>query len=517
MKDIKDKHDDSCCPDYSDSCCGGCSDCSGNCCAEEAEEQLKDKKVAVLGLGVEGVSSVKFLLQRRAKVTVLDRKEEKEIDEEILKKVQNPGLVKLKLGNDYLKDLQTYDLIIRSPGVKIKTKELEEIKEKKEITSQTRLFFDLCPCPIIGVTGTKGKGTTCSLIYEMLKKQGKDAYLGGNIGQPPLDFLDKLNTCSIVVLELSSFQLQDLEKNPHIAVVLMITSEHLDYHNDISEYVEAKRNILRFQNASDAAIINKDYPASNESDIHTNAKVFYVSRERECEEGCFVRDGKVIVHRTKQNLEQNQSEFSLVQHAVQFSSAINDEEIIHTKDILLPGKHNLENVCAAVMAAKLAGVSTSSIVHVLKTFKGLEHRLELVAEVKGVKYYDDSFSTTPETAIAAIEAFKNPKIIILGGSGKGSDFSELGKIISESDSIKAIIGVGPEWHRIKKELRIKNYEARIIEGCKNMQEIVQKAAEIAKPGDIVLLSPACASFDMFKNYKDRGDQFKKEVRKLNPK
>ncbi len=431
---------------------------------------FKNKKIAVIGEGLEGQSSAKYLKDHGADVTILDKKQ----------------------GDDYLKDLDKYDLIVRSPGVKPSTIQNSEFKiQNSKITSQTKLFFDLCPCPIIGVTGTKGKGTVSSLIYEMLKKQEFDAYLGGNIGVPPFDFLDKLNTHSVVVLELSSFQLMDVKKSPHIAVMLMTTSEHLDYHKDLKEYVNAKRNILRFQTPKDFAVVNRDYPASNESDIHTNAKVFYVSTERDEYEGCFIKDGEVILSRNGK-----------------------EEKVIDTSQILLPGKHNLENVCTAVIAATVYGVSKENIVSVLKTFKGLEHRLELVATVKGVKYYDDSFSTTPETAIAAINSFKNPEILILGGSSKNSDFELLGKTIKAANNIKAIIGIGKEWERIKSKIQNTKYEILLVEGADSMSKIVAAASKIALPGDVVLLTPACASFDMFKNYKDRGEQFKEEVNKL---
>lgn len=427
---------------------------------------FKNKKVAVLGLGIEGSSSASFLKQQGAQVSELDLKEDR----------------------DYLKDLDRFDVVVRSPGVK-----LSDLKDfKGEITSQTKLFFELCPCPIIGVTGTKGKGTTSSLIYEMLKTEGRDVYLGGNIGTPPLSFLPELNKDSIVVLEMSSFQLHDLDKSPHISVMLMTTSEHLDYHKDVLEYIDAKRNILRFQRENDFAVLNKDYLASRESDNHTNAKVFYVSRETDTQNGCFVKDDKIVI-RTQEKGEQ---------------------EIIDTSEILLPGKHNFENVCAATMAATLAGVSVKTIRQILKTFKGLEHRLELVSEVKGVRYYDDSFSTTPETAIAAIEAFSHPEILILGGSSKNSDFSALGQVIFDAKNIKAIIGIGIEWERIKKAIGHKRSDIEYIENCKNMQEIIDAATKIAEDGDVVLLSPACASFGMFKNYKDRGEQFKKAVMDL---
>lgn len=431
---------------------------------------FKNLKIAVIGSGVEGLSSAKYLKGKGALVRILDKKESK----------------------DYLNSLNQYDLIVRSPGVKLSTLEKAiNKKQKTKITSQTKLFFDLCPCKIIGVTGTKGKGTTSSLIYQMLKKQGFDVYLGGNIGVPPFDFLDKLNAQSIVVLELSSFQLLDLDKSPHIAVLLMTTSEHLDYHKNVYEYINAKRNILKFQTSKDFAIINKDYLASRESDIETNGQIYYISREGEVQKGCFVQNNAVWISDGKEH-----------------------KKVINTSEILIPGEHNFENACAAVMAATLAGVSKQNIVSVLKTFRGLEHRLELVDTVNGVKYYDDSFSTTPETAIAAINAFKEPEILILGGSSKNSDFSELGRVISSSSNIKAIIGIGTEWKKIKEKIYNPLKEIYFIEGAKDMKTIVAAAYKIAVPGDIVLLTPACASFDMFKNYKDRGEQFKKEVLKL---
>ncbi|HVA96478.1 MAG TPA: UDP-N-acetylmuramoyl-L-alanine--D-glutamate ligase [Candidatus Acidoferrales bacterium] len=451
----------------------------------------QNKKVAILGFGIEGLETLKFLQKKGVDVWVLDKKQKENIDHDLVTQAESLG-AQFRLGSDYLQDLDGYDIIVRSPGVRRLLPELLTAEQKGvTITSHTKLFFDLCPCLIIGVTGTKGKGTTATLIYEMLKEAEKDAYLGGNIGVAPLSFLDKLQPSSIVVLELSSFQLQDMTKSPHIGVMLMATSEHLDHHATHEEYINAKRNLLRFQTKDDFAIVNRDYPASNESDVHTDAKVFYISRERETTNGCFALHGKVIVRRND-----------------------NDDEIISTSEIALPGKHNLENVCAAVLAARIAGVNTKYITKVLRSFTGLPHRLELVTEINGVKYYDDSFSTTPETAIAAIEAFDQLKIIILGGSSKGSDFTELGKVIRESESIKAIIGIGEEWEEIKLQLTNLKSSVLFIEGAGDMKTLVQAAAKIAQKGDVVLLSPACASFDMFKDYKDRGEQFKREVLKL---
>ncbi len=428
------------------------------------EELLTKKRILIIGYGVEGHATHEFLKRHvpQAEIGVADKND----------------------GDKYLDKQSDYDLAIKSPGV---------LPSKVTIpyTTATNIFLSNCKGKTIGVTGTKGKGTTSALIYEMLKKEGMDVYLGGNIGISPLDFLDKLNDKSYTVLELSSFQLQDIKKSPHIAVVLMVTSDHLNYHKNVSEYIEAKRNILRFQTQDDFAIVNRDYPASNESDVLTCGKVFYVSRERETNNGCFAINGKIIVRKND-----------------------SDDKIIDVADILLPGKHNLENITAAVMAARLAGVSKENIISVLKNFRGLEHRLELIREVNGVKYYDDSFSVVPEATIAAIEAFTTPEILILGGSSKHSDFTELGKVISNAKNIKAIIGIGDEWHRMRAEFPISNFQFPIIEDAKDMKTIVLAASKIAAPGDTVLLSPACTSFGMFRNYKDRGEQFKREVEKL---
>lgn len=431
-------------------------------------DQLKNKKIAVIGEGVEGKSSFEYLKSLGAEVEMVDQ-------------VQ---------GENYLDNLDRFDLIVRSPGIKVL--DLQKLVDPKKITSQTKLFMDLAPTKnIIGVTGTKGKGTTSTLIYEMLKAAGFDAYLGGNIGVPPFEFIEKLTHESWVVLEMSSFQLQDLDKSPHIAVMLMVTSEHMDYHKTTEEYIEAKRNILSHQFPDDYAVINRDYPASNESDILTDGKVCFVSREREVDEGCFALGNQIIL-RTKGN----------------------DLPIIDTRELQLKGDHNHENACAAVMAAYLAGVRMNTITEVLKSFKGLEYRIELVGLINQVEYYNDSFSTTPETAIAAIKSFKNPEVLILGGSSKNSDFSELGQVISEAENIRAIIGIGEEWERIKEQIKNPKSEIAMVEGAHDMKTIVTAASKIARPGDVVLLSPACASFGMFKNYKDRGNQFKEEVRKL---
>ncbi|MBP9763036.1 UDP-N-acetylmuramoyl-L-alanine--D-glutamate ligase [Patescibacteria group bacterium] len=466
------------------------------------KDQLKGKKIGILGLGMEGQACTFFLTKAEANITVFEQKPESEIDPDLIQELKVQGITCV-FGQDAFSHLEDYDLdvLVRSPGIRRALPQILALEKRGVlITSQIQLFFDFSPAKIIGVTGTKGKGTTSTLIYEMLKAEGMDAYLGGNIGKPTLTFLDQLTPQSLVVLELSSFQLEDLHSSPHIAVMLMVTSEHLgadlvgtaNYHDSLEAYVAAKRKILAFQTAEDMAVLNRDYPATAESKNFTRGNVYFVSRVGiGDEDGCFVQD-KAVWRRIKGAL----------------------ERIINTEEIALPGEHNRENVCAAVMAASLAGVSVSSIQQVIKTFRGLEHRLEFVAEVNGVAYYDDSFSTTPETAIAAIQSFQAPKVLILGGSTKASDFSALAQTIVGSKNIRAIIGIGAEWQRIKEELEKLGHKIPLIEGLQDMPSIVRAATEVAQSGDVVLLSPACASFGLFPNYKVRGDLFKEEVRKL---
>lgn len=473
-------------------------------CSGDQLQVFRGKKTAIVGLGVEGLSSGRFLADYNAKLTFFDQKDESDLDKEVVQEAKHLGEV--ILGKDAFDKISGFDLVLRSPGIHKQADFLVKAQEEGAIiTSQTKLFFDLCPCPIIGVTGTKGKGTTSTLIYEMLTKSGRDTYLGGNIGTPPLDFLNKLSEQSVVVLELSSFQLDDLTKSPHIAVMLMVVPEHLNYHKTAESYIDAKRNLLRFQTKEDFAVLNRDYIATNESNIYTDGQIFWVSRERpSTEQGCFIKDNAIWIRM------QGHGSGRSAPEGVQGT----EWKIIDTDKIALPGKHNWENACAAAMAATLAGATKSDIVEVLQSFTGLEHRLELVREVDGVKYYDDSFSTTPETAIAAIEAFSDPEILILGGSSKESDFSELGETIAKAKNIKAIIGIGVEWQRIKDGIHGLPEHVLLLEGAQDMHTVVQAASKIAREGDVVLLSPACASFDMFNNYKERGDLFKAEVNKL---
>ena len=449
-------------------------------------ESYKSKKIAVLGFGVEGRSTYCYLEKHGIKAAILDQESEEDFQ------AKNPGLsknIELVLGNKYLESLSRYDIIFKSPGISTHTPELIAARKAGSIiASQTELFFRLCPSKIIGVTGTKGKGTTSTLIYEILKSSGKDVYLGGNIGVPPIEFLDELKTESLVILELSSFQLQDLEISPNIAVILNITSDHLDHHKTVDEYREAKSNLVRFQGDTDYAVINADYAVPMALAAKTNAQKRYFSRQKAVQ-GCYHHDGQIFMETD--------------------AGVVN---IADKNELRLRGEHNLENIAAAIEASYLAGADIGSIRRTVKSFKGLEHRLELVRDLDGVKYYNDSFSTVPETAIAAIRSFDEPKIIILGGSDKGSDYRDLAEVIIGSN-IKAVILIGDTAGKILSDIG-KRYSGTIITGLGTMEEIVERAKENAGKGDVVLLSPACASFGLFQNYKERGNQFKKAVQKL---
>ena len=462
------------------------------------------RKIALLGFDREGRSTFKFLRDdpefRDAEFWVFDKKEDLEV----------PEGVHARLGADYLaalaEELGPGDVVFRTPGAKYHSPELARVRERGiEVTSATRLFFDRCPGTIVGITGTKGKGTTSSLIHAILKEGGKKAFIAGNIGVPALDVLPQMDAHSWAVLELSSFQLIDLEKSPHVGVALMVTSEHLDWHADVEEYAAAKSNIVRWQTPADFAVLAADYPRSAAYADLTKGKVFTFSRRHAVARGAWVEDG-----------------------AFWFSAGGPDEagsggamigpkeRICATADLHIPGEHNWENACAAIAAAKAVGIANDAIASAIRNFRGLEHRLEFVAETDdGVRWYNDSYSTTPDAAIVAIEAFRAPKVVILGGSSKNSDFAALGRTIGDAAThggIRAVIGIGAEWPRIKDA--IGDPAVAVIEGCRSMEEIVRAARAAAQPGDVVILSPACASFDMFKSYTDRGDQFKAEVRKI---
>ena len=463
--------------------------------------ELENKKVAILGVGIEGIALLKFLSEYTQKITLLDKLTLSEIkennkDNESLLELLKSEQVDTRFGCNYLDDLRGFDLIFRSPGISINDPRLIAAKKHGvEISSQIKLFFDLCPATIIGVTGTKGKGTTSSLIYEILSERYKstdvNVYIAGNIGYPAITLLSGLKKKDFVILELSSFQLMDLNKSPHIAVLTNLTEDHLDYHASVEEYRESKLNILKYQSKDDYAVLNLTASEEFNLDKKTKAKILYFSDLKETD--AFIdcdKENDCCVFLKKTN-----------------------EPICRLSELHLLGVHNLMNIAAASLVAGVLGIDVDKIRQQVFKFTGLPHRLEKVRELNGVLFINDSFATNPPPAIAAIKSIQRPKIMILGGSSKGADFDELAVEIKKSN-VKSVVLVGVEGKKIKSSLIKNNYDGLIIDGGRTMDEIVKKANGLASSGDAVILSPACASFGLFKNYKDRGIKFIDAVNNL---
>ena len=430
--------------------------------------------VAVLGYGKQGHSAQEYWGKQGHDITICDQNPD----------IKLPEGTKSQLGDDWNKNLDQYDLIIRSPFVhprEITKYSSPEILQK--VTTVTDEFLKVCPTKnVIGITGTKGKGTTSTLVAKMLEADGKKVHLGGNIGIPPLDMLKSgIKRDDWVVLELANFQTMDLKHSPHIGVCLMVVPEHLDWHTNDTEYYSAKKQMFVKQKIDDIAIyFANNHVSTDIASAGSGRKIPYYA-----EPGAIVKDGKIM---------------------------IDGQEIIDTQDIKLLGAHNWQNACAAVTVLWQISKNSEAARNVLSTFSGIEFRLEFRREVDNVKYYNDSFGTTPETAIVALQAFKEPKVIILGGSDKGANYDLLAAELLKNNTRKALL-IGDQADRIEQSLKkvgFKDY----MPGGENMKEIVKNASTQAMPGDVVLLSTACASFDMFRNYQDRGEQFNQAVSEL---
>jgi UDP-N-acetylmuramoylalanine--D-glutamate ligase len=449
-------------------------------------------KIAILGFAKEGQAAYDYWNRDGNGITICDQNAA----------VETPSGAQTQLGIDYLNNLDRFDLLVRTPALHpsdISTANIESPDILSKVTSITNEFFRVSSTKnIVGVTGTKGKGTTSTLIAKILEAAGKRVHLGGNIGTPLLELLkNSIKADDWVVMELSSFQLIDLKHSPHIAVCLMVVPEHMDWHEDRDEYISAKQQLFMNQTGTDIAIYySKNENSEAVSDASQGIQVPYMAAP-----GAEVVDGKITIE---------------------------SQQICDVSELKLLGKHNWQNACAAITAvwsAMMGEVESQVLIEatrsVLTSFSGLEHRLEFVRELAGVKYYNDSFGTTPETAIVAIEAFEQPKVVILGGSDKGADFSVLARTVA-NNTIRQVILIGNTSHphyktvtpKIEAALRAQGVDtllSTVKPGGITMNEIVQVARDAAQPGDVVLLSTACASFDLFKNYKERGEQFKQSV------
>lgn len=447
-------------------------------------------KVGLVGWGVETKSAFKYFGPEHDYLIVSEQPKDDfppqsdKITLQFLATAKEPGLTGTVEDLSYLDGLESCDKIIYSvTSYKNLRKHFGDGAAfwSKAVTTQHLFFENVRTKNLIGITGTKGKGTTSTLLYKMLKAAGKKVYLAGNIGTSMLDLVGTITADDWVVLEISSFQLHHFPYSPHIAVCLMIVPEHLDWHANMNEYLEAKANLFSHQSEKDIAVYFEpnDYSRRVASYSKGHRIPFYQRP------GAYVRqDGMIVVGET-------------------------EEELINKAEVKLLGEHNLQNICAAATAFWQISQDKEAVRQVVTTFTGLEHRLEFVRELNGVKYYNDSFGTTPETAIVAMKAFIEPKVMILGGSDKGVPFDNLAEAAAASN-VKHAIVIGDTASKIAELLRDQGFKD-ITEGLTSMPDIVKAAAEKAESGDVVLLSAGCASFGLFKDYKDRGNQFKQAV------
>ncbi len=451
---------------------------------EQYKQFIKDKRVSVIGIGVSNIPLIHFLTQNGAIVSAHDKKSAEDLGE-IYNELSGLG-VNLVLGQDYLSQIpEKTQIIFKTPGLRADALELVKAKENGvEITSEMELFFELCPGKIIAVTGSDGKTTTTTLIGEMLKAQGYNCYIGGNIGKPLIGDVEKMTKDDMIVLELSSFQLHTMRHSAEIAVITNVTPNHLDWHTDFNEYIETKKNI--FKNCENCRVVlNFD----NEITKNMSAEIqnySYFSRKTELEEGMFLKNNKIVM-RDSEGI----------------------SEILDINDIKIPGLHNVENYMAAICAT-MEYVSVDTIRKVAKEFGGVVHRIEFVRELDGVKYYNDSIASSPARTTAGLLSFKQKVILIAGGYDKKIPFDDFGKTINERVKTLILVGVTSE----KIEVAVKNadnYNNLEIKKMKSFEDAVKAAKDSAKEGDIVLLSPACASFDLFKNFEERGNTFKNIV------
>ncbi len=452
-------------------------------------------KVAVVGMGLSNVPLARYLVSKGASVTGFDRKPAGEI-RAAYDELSRLG-VKFSLGPGYLDALKGFEYVFLTPGMK---KDLPEIVAARdsgaEISSETRLFFQMCKATIVGITGSAGKTTTTTLTGEFLKREGsREVWVGGNIGNPLIEKVEEIPGDAIVVMELSSFQLQTVDRSPDVSIITNISPNHLDLHSSMDEYVEAKKNIFRFQRGGDVAILNADNPVTAGMAGDCPANVLTFSR-RTSATGAYVEGGNIVL-------------------GFDVRGSGGRRTVIPVDEIRIPGLHNVENALAASTAAACLGAGPATIAGVLRTFPGVEHRLELVRVKDGVTFYNDSIATAPDRTIAALNTIRGPKALILGGYDKHLPFDELGREVVET--VEVVVTVGATAEKI--EAAIAGAAAKAGKGprvtrCSTLAEAVRTAAEQARPGYSVLLSPACASYDMFRNFEERGRLFKELVARL---
>lgn len=455
---------------------------------QEYIASIQDKSVAIVGIGVSNTPLIELLARSGIRVTACDRKSREALGSEA-ERLEALG-VSLKLGDGYLKDL-TQDIIFRTPGLRQDVPELlAAVDRGSVITSEMEVFFQVAPCTLIAVTGSDGKTTTTTLIAEFLKAAGKTVHVGGNIGHPLLCEAGEMAPEDYAVLELSSFQLMTMTRSPHISVITNLEPNHLDVHRDMAEYISAKENIFTHQTPEDIAVFNADNAITAEQSARAVGRMRLFSRQSEPLEGVFLR-GDAIISR------KNGAE----------------REVMKTGDILIPGIHNVENYMTAISAVD-GLVSDEDMRHVARTFAGVEHRIELVRTLRGARYYNDSIGTSPSRTIAGLRSFPEKVILIAGGYDKHIPFDVLGPEIV--DHVKLLILCGATADKIRACVEsAPNYQGQPeMMTIPDFKSAVETASQRAGEGDVVLLSPACAAFDQFKNFMERGKVFKQLVAEL---
>ncbi len=456
---------------------------------ESIGKKIEGKKVLILGFGKEGQSSFRFLSSYFPDIEVGISDKNPELLSEVSEEMRISG--KFHIGATYLNNISDYDLIIKSPGIPASL--LDGKVSSKIITSQTDLFLAQFRNRVIGVTGTKGKSTTSSLIYHILLNKFENVHLVGNIGIPPFDLIEEIKDDSKIVFEMSSHQLENITVSPHISVLLNLFEEHLDHYNGLAEYHSAKLNIMRFQKAGDVFIYNADDPVIQKTleRIHTKGTLFPYSVSNDFEEGIFYTSGKIFIVQDNKT-----SEFD-------FSNRQN-----------LPGSHNLLNIMASVAVAKILNLDDPLIQEVVPHFKGLPHRLEFIGEYQGIRFFNDSIATIPEAVIEAVKTLKSVDTLILGGKDRGIDYSNLIEFVIDSD-LKNVIFIGDAGNTIYDGINAKgganDTKLFFIDEFDEISEIIRQNTQ---KGSICLLSPAAPSYDKFRNFEERGAAFKKIAENL---
>ncbi len=461
--------------------------------AEQFYSEIKDKKVAFIGTGVSHNELIKLFLEKKISVTICDKKNKEDFNQNLYNTFLSMG-AKFSLGENYLDAIYSSDIVFRTPGMYYNNPALIKAREMGiVVTSEMEVFFDLCPCKTYAVTGSDGKTTTTTLISEFFKAEGRTVYLGGNIGKALLPLAENMKQTDVAVVELSSFQLLSMRKSPDVAVITNIAPNHLDIHGTMEEYIGAKCNLIMHQNAFSKTVLNNDNEPTMNLKGMVRGKLSTFSRKTQVNNGAFLNEKGILCY-------SNYGEVT---------------EIIPMAEIKIPGIHNVENFLTAISAV-WGEVSINSIKNVAHEFGGVEHRIEFVRELDGVRWYNDSIATSPTRVLAGLASFNQKLIVIAGGYDKKIPFEPLAKPVNDKVKILILLGVTAD----KIEKTVTSYEGyddnklKIVR-VKTLEEAVSTARDLAEKGDIITLSPACASFDMYPNFEVRGQHFKRLVNELN--